>query len=72
MFGGIEGEKLKTAPRDFPKDHPEIEWLKHKSFLAVKNISEEEMIKEDFLDQAVEHFKAVKPLKDFLNEAVDE
>lgn len=30
----IEGEKLKTAPRGFPKDHPRAELLKHKSLSA--------------------------------------
>ncbi|MCB0738432.1 MAG: DUF2461 domain-containing protein, partial [Bacteroidetes bacterium] len=39
-FGEVEGEKLKTAPKDYPKDHPEIELLKHKSFLAVHNLQD--------------------------------
>ncbi len=25
---------LKTAPRGYPKDHPRIEWLRHKSLIA--------------------------------------
>jgi uncharacterized protein (TIGR02453 family) len=31
----LEGERLKTAPRGYPKDHPEIELLRYKSFLAM-------------------------------------
>ena len=27
-------EVLKTAPRGYPKDHPRIEWLRHKSLIA--------------------------------------
>lgn len=30
----IEGEKLKTVPRGFPRDHPRSELLKHKSLSA--------------------------------------
>lgn len=30
----VEGEKLKTLPRGFPKDHPRAELLKHKSLSA--------------------------------------
>ena len=30
----IEGEKLKTVPRTYPKDHPRAELLKHKSLSA--------------------------------------
>jgi uncharacterized protein (TIGR02453 family) len=33
-FGEIHGQKLKTAPKGFPKDHPAIEYLKLKNFLA--------------------------------------
>jgi uncharacterized protein (TIGR02453 family) len=35
MFGEIEGEKLKTAPKGYPKDHPHIDLLRLKSFLVV-------------------------------------
>ena len=30
----VEGEKLKTVPRGFDKDHPRAELLKHKSLSA--------------------------------------
>ena len=30
----VEGEKLKTVPRGFPKEHPRAELLKHKSLSA--------------------------------------
>ncbi len=33
VFKGIEGEQLKTSPRDYPADHPYIEFLKFKSFI---------------------------------------
>jgi uncharacterized protein (TIGR02453 family) len=33
-FPEIRGEALKTAPRDFPSDHPYIELIKHKSLYA--------------------------------------
>ncbi len=26
-FGELTGERLKTAPRGYPQDHPQIEWL---------------------------------------------
>ena len=32
VFGPLEGDTLKTAPRDFPADHPFIHYLKRKSF----------------------------------------
>ena len=68
IFGDIEGEKLKTAPKGYPKDHPNIEILKMKSFLASRTISDKEIVSEKCLDLIISASKALKPLNDFLNE----
>src|SRR5688500_2464161 len=35
LFDGFDDyDRLKTAPKGYPKDHPHIEWLKHKSFIV--------------------------------------
>ena len=68
IFGDIEGEKLKTAPKGYPKDHPNIELLKMKSFLAARTISDKEIVGEKGFDLIVGASKALKPLNDFLNE----
>jgi uncharacterized protein (TIGR02453 family) len=34
---GIEGHQLKTAPRGWPRDHPRIELLRHKSLAVVRS-----------------------------------
>jgi uncharacterized protein (TIGR02453 family) len=70
-FGEMQGEKLKTAPRDFPKDHPEIELLKHKSFLAVNNVEDKMATSNDFLEHCSKVFKALYPFDEFLNRASD-
>ena len=36
----VEGEKLKTVPRGFDKDHPRAELLKHKSLTAGVNVGQ--------------------------------
>ena len=66
-FGEMQGEKLKTSPRDYPADHPHIELLRHKSFLGTHTLSEKQMCSDDFIDHAVTVFKALKPFDDFLN-----
>ena len=65
-FGGLDGEKLKTAPKGYPRDHPHIELLKFKSFLAYKSISDRELTSEGCFNLAVSTFRAMKPLHDFL------
>lgn len=68
-FGAIEGDRLKGAPRGFTADNPNIELLKYKSFLAVRNLSESEVLSEGFKDTFIESSRALKPFNDFLNEA---
>ena len=70
-FGDLEGEKLKTAPRDYPKDHPEIELLKYKSFLATHPCKDEEVTATGFLNHATETFRTLYPFDQFLNRVVD-
>lgn len=66
-FGEIEGEKLKTTPQGYGADHPEIELLKHKSFLASHKPTDSQVLAPDFLSHAANVFKALYPFDQFLN-----
>jgi uncharacterized protein (TIGR02453 family) len=68
FFGKIEGEKLKSAPKGYPKDHSYIELLKLKSFLASKIISDKEIITSDCFGVILKASRTMKPLNDFLND----
>ena len=67
-FGELEGEKLKSAPKGYGKDHPYIELLKLKSFLGVHMISDREMTGENIFPEIIGAARALKPLNDFLND----
>ena len=69
-FGEMEGEQLKTAPRGYPKDHPEIELLRYKSLLAVHNVTDKQALASDFSDHAIDVFQALYPFDAFLNRSV--
>jgi len=71
VFGELEGEKLKKPPKDYPADHPEIELLKLKSFLAVHKCTDKDVLSGNFLEHTAEVFKTLYPLNHFLNEARD-
>ncbi len=70
-FGKMEGEQLVNAPKEYPKDHPEIGLLKHKSFLAVHQLDDKMLTSEQFLNHAAAAFKAMQPFNQFLNRAMD-
>lgn len=65
-FNGLEGEKLKTPPRGFSRDHPHIELIKMKSFLPEKSLKDNEVVAPDFYKLVTGAFRAMKPLVDFL------
>lgn len=62
-----DGHSLKTAPKGFDKEHPAMEYLKLKSFIAGHTVKEEKVLSKNYPDYVAKVFKAVKPLNDFLN-----
>lgn len=68
-FGEMEGEKLKTSPRDYPSDHPEIELLRYKSFLATHKLTDEQILADNFLRHCKDVFTVLYPFDQFLNNA---
>ena len=67
-FGKIEGEKLKTAPKGYPSDHPHIDLLKYKSYLVVNEVTDEKVLSQDYFEHIINVARAMKPLNDFLND----
>ena len=63
----VSGERLKTAPRGYDKDHPRIELLRHKQLFAGRLIGFEPVIHTpDVLDEVRADWRALKPLVDWL------
>ena len=66
-FGSLSGEKLKSAPKGFPRDHPDIELLRFKHYLAVRDVKEKEALGSDFPALCVRTFRAMRDLNRYLN-----
>lgn len=71
-YGNINGDKLKTAPKGFPKEFPDIDLIQFKSYTVVKEVSKSELLKDNFLTQAAKTFKILSPYNQFLNHAINE
>ena len=67
----LSGDSLKTAPKGYPKDHPLIEDLRRKDFIGVLNVSDADVVGEDFLDRVSDSFATSKSLMRFLCGALD-
>jgi uncharacterized protein (TIGR02453 family) len=66
----IGGDSLKRPPKGFNPDHPLIEDLKRKDYLASIILNEKIVGEPDFLDYFVELCKTAAPFMEFLTRAV--
>ncbi|MGB5983002.1 MAG: DUF2461 domain-containing protein [Nonlabens sp.] len=71
-FNGLSSDpkKLKTAPQGYDKGHEHIELLRRKNFTVMKQLTEDEVTGSHFIDLVEEAYLKMKPLNDFLTEAV--
>ncbi len=66
-FGALDGEQLKTPPRGYAADHPDIELLKYKQFITLHHLTDKEVLSPQLMKHTVDVFAALKPLLDWLN-----
>ena len=67
----LGGESLKRPPRGFDPDHPNIEDLKRKDFIAVRDMPPDAVLREDFRREVVAAFRAATPYMRFLCKSVE-
>jgi uncharacterized protein (TIGR02453 family) len=66
----LVGDSLKTAPRDYPKDHLLIEDLRRKDFIGVKQIREADVLAADFVEATTDAFLTSRVYMRFLCDAL--
>jgi uncharacterized protein (DUF2461 family) len=67
----LESEyKLKTCPKGYDQDHPEIEFLKLKSFTFSHKLTNAELVHSGSVDQIVNGFAKLNPFIAFLRNAI--
>jgi uncharacterized protein (TIGR02453 family) len=67
VFGEAEGEAVKSAPKGYSKEHPEIELLRKKQIFYWHKFTKEEVCSPDFVKNVTEVCRTLKPFLDFLN-----
>ena len=66
-FDTLQGTKLKTAPRGFPKDFVDVELLRYKNYISIRKIDDEFWFEGDVMDNIIEIFKVQSKLNGYLN-----
>lgn len=70
-FKTLENQKLKNAPKNYPKDHPEIELLKYTSYIVSHNMKDNMLTDKKLLQHCAKVFKTMLPLNEFLRRATE-
>ena len=64
-------DKLKTAPKGYPKDFEHIDLIRYKSFSPFKMFTDEEFCADDFEDMAIRHLSYLKPYIQYMNNILE-
>ncbi|HEV7380675.1 MAG TPA: DUF2461 domain-containing protein [Dyadobacter sp.] len=70
-FPEIQGESLKTAPKGYAKDHPELDLLKRKQMFFAHNYTDKEVTAKNFGEEVVKGIRLLKPYCDYMNYILD-
>ncbi|WP_299148915.1 DUF2461 domain-containing protein [uncultured Dokdonia sp.] len=61
---------VKTAPRDFDKNDPNIDLIKLKSFVVRREFTDREVMQSDFSETVVSHYKLLRPYFDYMSDVL--
>ena len=67
IWGDLQGDAVKTAPKGYAKDHPNIDLLRHKQHIFMVRYTEEDVAAADFLDRLDTALQAVRPFVDYMS-----
>jgi uncharacterized protein (TIGR02453 family) len=66
-FGTLEGEKVKTTPKGYSREHPELDLLRFKQVVVIHRLPDEAVLSSEFGAHTISVFQAMKPFLDTLN-----
>jgi uncharacterized protein (TIGR02453 family) len=69
-FENLKGEQLKTTPKGFESDHPDIDLLRYKQFLVMRRFTDAEVLSAGFAALVGQTFKNMRPFFDYMSEVL--
>jgi uncharacterized protein (TIGR02453 family) len=70
MFGTLEGEELKTAPKNFDKTHPDIDLIRKKQYLLTRKFTNKEVMSPNFKEEVITTFAAMRPFFNYMSDVL--
>lgn len=71
-FEVITTERLKTAPKGWDKDHPQVEWLRMKDYGWWQGLTPDFFLHPDWPERLAEKAVALRDVISFINYSIDE
>jgi uncharacterized protein (TIGR02453 family) len=68
IWGNFQGDTLKTAPKGFFKEHPEIDLLRRKNFVFIHPLKDSDICSENFIANTVKAFEVSRPFLDLMSD----
>lgn len=72
LFGNVEGDKLKTAPKGFDRNFAEIDLIRYKSYNLVHYLKEEEVLQPEFANHLIQMLTLMVPFNSFFNGVIED
>ena len=69
-FGKLQGEAVKSAPRGFDKNHPNIDLIRLKQFIVTRTFTDEEVFAPNFLKEVTASFESMRPYLDYMSDVL--
>ncbi|HRG39096.1 MAG TPA: DUF2461 domain-containing protein [Bacteroidia bacterium] len=69
-FGKLKGEQVQTTPKGFDSKHPEIELLRHKQFILIREFTDKEVMDANFVKEVNETFKRMRPFLNLMSDVL--
>ena len=67
IWGELQGNAVKTAPKGYAKDHPHIDLLRFKQHIFMLRYTEKEVAAADFMSRLDAALQAVRPFVDYMS-----
>jgi uncharacterized protein (TIGR02453 family) len=71
-FSLSKDDTLKNAPKGYEIDHPQINWLKLKSYIAIYPLTDKDILSLGINDKLKKAFEGIQPFVHFLRNAVSQ
>jgi uncharacterized protein (TIGR02453 family) len=66
-WGTLQGDEVKTAPKGFNKEHPNIDLIKKKQYTFHHRLSDQQVFDPNFSELIDDHFQNIRPYFDYMS-----